>query len=151
MFEQLGMATRFELLASGECRVHSHAGHKVGCFPPEHETQKALEAAQAPSTGVRQPSLRSLRRLTHGAAVFPARGCQRCHTIHDVGVHNGHYLSGVGRGRLKEAIRRQIVPGSKAMPAFGKVLGPEELNDLLVYMRSCCEKQAELERASGPD
>lgn len=39
-------------------------------------------------------------------------------------------------------MRQQIVYGSKVMPAFGNVLEPDELNDLIAYLRSCREKPA---------
>ncbi|MGA9060375.1 MAG: cytochrome c [Terracidiphilus sp.] len=77
-----------------------------------------------------------------GAAVFSVSGCQHCHTINHAGGHKGPDLSGVGRKKSKAAMRQQIVYGSKVMPAFGNVLEPDELNDLIAYLRSCREKPA---------
>jgi mono/diheme cytochrome c family protein len=87
------------------------------------------------------PALGSSRgQRAHGAALFACSGCQHCHTIHNVGGHRGPDLSGVGRRKSKAAIRQQIVYGSKVMPAFGEVLEPGELNDLIAYLRSCQDK-----------
>lgn len=44
-------------------------------------------------------------------------------------------------------MRKQIVYGSKVMPPFGDVLEPDELNDLIAYLRSCREKAATPPRA----
>ncbi len=84
-----------------------------------------------------------------GAAVFSVSGCQHCHTIQNVGGHKGPDLSGVGRRKSKAAIRQQIVYGSKVMPAFGDDLEPDELKDLIAYLRSCREKPAKAPRASS--
>ena len=75
-----------------------------------------------------------------GAAVFEVSGCQHCHAIHNVGGHKGPDLSGVGRRKSKAAMRQQITYGSKVMPAFGEVLEPDELNDLIAYLHSCRDK-----------
>ncbi len=85
----------------------------------------------------------------HGAAVFEESGCQHCHSIHNAGGHKGPDLSGVGRRKSKAAMRRQIVYGSKVMPAFGDDLEPGELNDLIAYLRSCREKPAKPLRSSS--
>ncbi len=79
----------------------------------------------------------SARQRARGAAVFSVSGCQHCHTMNHVGGHKGPDLSGVGRRKSKAAMRQQIVYGSKVMPAFGDVLAPDELKDLIAYLRSC--------------
>jgi mono/diheme cytochrome c family protein len=76
----------------------------------------------------------------HGAAVFSSSGCQHCHTIRNVGGHRGPDLSSVGRTKNETEIRTQIVGGSKVMPAFGDLLQPSELDDLVAYLRSCKDK-----------
>ena len=77
---------------------------------------------------------------THGAAVFSESGCQHCHSIGGVGGHKGPDLSGVGRRKSKAELGQQIVFGSKVMPAFGNVLEPSELDDVVAYLRSCKDK-----------
>jgi mono/diheme cytochrome c family protein len=84
-----------------------------------------------------------------GAAVFAESGCRHCHTMQNVGGHKGPDLSGVGRRKSKAAMRKQIVYGSKVMPAFGDVLEPNELNDLIAYLRSCRAKPAKAPRAAN--
>ena len=74
------------------------------------------------------------------AALFDVSGCQHCHAIHHAGGHKGPDLSGVGRRRSKAEIRRQIVYGGKGMPAFGKVLERDEINDLIAYLHVCRER-----------
>jgi len=39
-------------------------------------------------------------------------------------------------------MRQQIVYGSKVMPAFGDDLEPNELKDLIAYLKSCRQKPA---------
>jgi mono/diheme cytochrome c family protein len=46
-------------------------------------------------------------------------------------------------------MRQQIVYGSKVMPAFKDDLEPDELNDLIAYLRSCREKPAKQPRAAN--
>lgn len=76
----------------------------------------------------------------HGAELFASSGCQHCHTIRNVGGTKGPNLSSVGRTKSEEAIRAQVVNGSKVMPAFGDVLQPSELDDVVAYLRSCKDK-----------
>ena len=76
-----------------------------------------------------------------GATVFAESGCEHCHSIHNIGGHKGPDLSGVGRRKSRDAIRQQIISGSKIMPAFGNILNPGEVNDLVAYLRSCRDKQ----------
>ena len=77
---------------------------------------------------------------THGAELFNANGCVHCHTIGKVGGNKGPNLSGVGRTAAPAAMRKQIVEGGKGMPAFGEVLEPKDIDDLVAYLRSCKAK-----------
>ncbi len=76
----------------------------------------------------------------HGAEIFNANGCVHCHTIGNAGGSKGPNLSGVGRTVAPAVMRKQIVEGGKGMPAFGGVLEPKELDDLIAYLRSCKAK-----------
>lgn len=76
----------------------------------------------------------------HGAQVFNANGCLHCHMMGNTGGTRGPNLSGIGRTAKSEEIRKQIVQGGKGMPAFGEVLQPNELDDLIAYLRSCKAK-----------
>lgn len=84
----------------------------------------------------------SRSRRDHGAALFAESGCRHCHSIRNVGGHKGPDLSGVGLRKSKAAIREQIVYGSKVMPAFQDVLKPDEINDLITYLRSCRDRRS---------
>jgi mono/diheme cytochrome c family protein len=84
-----------------------------------------------------------------GAELFAASGCQHCHTIHNVGGHKGPDLSGVGRILTKTQIRIQILRGGKEMPPFTDNLEPDEVNDLVAYLRSCREKRKTSQPAPG--
>jgi mono/diheme cytochrome c family protein len=78
----------------------------------------------------------------HGAALFASSGCQTCHTIGSVGGKRGPDLSGIGRRAKDPVIRNQIINGSKVMPAYGNVLAPQEIDDLIAYLHSCRQKIA---------
>lgn len=78
-----------------------------------------------------------------GEALYASSGCSYCHSIRNVGGHRGPDLSGVGRKLKKAEIRKQIVNGSKVMPAFGNVLTSPQIDDLVAYLRSCRDKTAQ--------
>ena len=91
--------------------------------------------------GFASPAMASSKaQRVHGAALFVTSGCQHCHTIRKVGGHKGPNLSSVGRTKSEDAIRAQVLNGSNVMPAFGDVLEPSELDDLVAYLRSCKDK-----------
>jgi mono/diheme cytochrome c family protein len=87
-----------------------------------------------PPTTVKAASTKEQR--THGVEVFKDSGCGHCHTIGAVGGTKGPNLSAVGRRLEADQMRKQITDGGKQMPAFGDVLQAEELDDLIVYLRS---------------
>jgi mono/diheme cytochrome c family protein len=82
----------------------------------------------------------SRSQTARGATVFADSGCKHCHTIRNSGGHKGPDLSGVGRRLTNAEIRKQVLYGSKIMPAFGDVLEDAELRDLLAYLHSCRDK-----------
>ena len=84
----------------------------------------------------------SKEQRAHGAELFASNGCHHCHTIGNVGGHRGPNLSNIGRTARKSAIRDQIVNGSKVMPAFGEILSPQEIDDLIAYLHACRQKPA---------
>ena len=75
-----------------------------------------------------------------GQAVYAEQGCAACHTISGVGGSAGPSLSGLGRRRDSEWLKRFIVnpaavhPGSE-MPSFDS-LTPKELDELVAYLRT---------------
>ena len=69
-----------------------------------------------------------------GAQTFTESGCPQCHTIQHNGGTKGPDLSAVGSRLKEDQIRTQITKGGKQMPAFGKVLEPSEIDDLVAYL-----------------
>jgi mono/diheme cytochrome c family protein len=76
----------------------------------------------------------------HGSGLFKANGCLHCHTMNGEGGNKGPDLSGIGRTATPAAMRKQITDGGKGMPPFGEILQKKELDDLIVYLRSCTAK-----------
>lgn len=69
-----------------------------------------------------------------GAALFHERGCEHCHGANGTGGERGPDLSTVGRRLKKEQIEHQIHNGGAMMPAFGDVLQPDEIKDLVDFL-----------------
>lgn len=76
-----------------------------------------------------------------GAQTFTESGCPQCHTIQHTGGTKGPNLSAVGSRLKEDQIRTQITKGGKQMPAFGKVLEPSEIDDLVAYLSSLKDDQ----------
>jgi ubiquinol-cytochrome c reductase cytochrome b subunit len=90
----------------------------------------AAPAAQATSRAQRE----------RGAEVFNTNGCLHCHTMGSQGGNRGPNLSDAGLKIAPQAMRKQITEGGKGMPAFGDVIETKDLDDLIVYLRSCKAK-----------
>jgi mono/diheme cytochrome c family protein len=71
-----------------------------------------------------------------GARLFHEKGCEHCHGVDGRGGDLGPDLSTVGKRLKKERIERQIREGGAAMPAFGDALQPDEINDLVDFLRA---------------
>ena len=73
--------------------------------------------------------------MTHGKAIFQNR-CVGCHTTTEV-TSVGPGLKGIlKQHRLTQtAVRETVVNGKNMMPSFGDRLSPEDLNDLLAYLK----------------
>jgi mono/diheme cytochrome c family protein len=71
-----------------------------------------------------------------GAALFHERGCEHCHGVDGRGGELGPALSTVGKRLKKEQIEQQILKGGASMPAFGDVLQPDEIKDLVDFLRA---------------
>jgi mono/diheme cytochrome c family protein len=71
-----------------------------------------------------------------GGILFHEKGCEHCHGIDGHGGDLGPDLSTVGRRLKKERIERQIRGGGAAMPAFGDVLQPDEIKDLVDFLHA---------------
>ncbi len=75
-------------------------------------------------------------RSQSGAALFHEKGCEHCHGVDGRGGELGPSLSAVGKRLSKAQIEHQIHDGGAAMPAFGDVLQPDEIKDLVEYLHS---------------
>jgi mono/diheme cytochrome c family protein len=71
-----------------------------------------------------------------GAALFHEKGCEHCHGANGRGGELGPDLSTVGKRLSKQKIEHQIHEGSAAMPAFGDVLQPDEIKDLVDFLHA---------------
>lgn len=71
-----------------------------------------------------------------GAEIFATHGCIFCHGPQLAGTERAPKIVDV-RKRLKpDQIVHQIHDGGKGMPAFGEQLKPEEIDDLVAFLRS---------------
>ena len=80
-------------------------------------------------------------------------GCEHCHGVDGVGGDLGPNLSTVGKRLDKQRIEHQIRAGGAAMPAFGDVLQPEEIKDLVDFLhakRKAPKRQAPPTGAPSP-
>ena len=88
-----------------------------------------------------------------GAMLFHEKGCEHCHGVDGVGGDLGPNLSTVGKRLDKQRIEHQIRAGGAAMPAFGDVLQPEEIKDLVDFLhakRKAPKRQAPPTGAPSP-
>lgn len=68
--------------------------------------------------------------------LFHEKGCEHCHGVDGRGGDLGPDLTAVGKRRNKQQIEHQIHDGGAAMPAFGDVLQPDEIKDLVDYLHA---------------
>ena len=71
-----------------------------------------------------------------GATLFHEKGCEHCHGANGRGGGLGPDLSTVGKRLSKQKIEHQIHNGGAAMPAFGDVLQPDEVKDLVDFLHA---------------
>jgi mono/diheme cytochrome c family protein len=71
-----------------------------------------------------------------GATLFHEKGCEHCHGVNGHGGELGPDLSTVGKRLKKQQIEHQIHDGGAAMPAFGDVLQPDEIKDLVDFLHA---------------
>lgn len=71
-----------------------------------------------------------------GATLFHEKGCEHCHGAKGRGGELGPDLSTVGKRLSKQKIEHQIHEGGAAMPAFGDVLQPDEVKDLVDFLHA---------------
>ncbi len=82
-------------------------------------------------------SLSRTQQIQSGAALYTSKGCAYCHGKQAQGTAKGPALTHLGWWRWRGSrIARQIQNGGAKMPAFGDSLQPDEVADLVVWLRS---------------
>jgi ubiquinol-cytochrome c reductase cytochrome b subunit len=71
-----------------------------------------------------------------GAHLMSVEGCTACHQIDGVGGHRGPDLTDVGDRRAYTELISRIARGGGGMPAYGNVLKPQQINDLVSYLET---------------
>ncbi|HEY1765153.1 MAG TPA: cytochrome b N-terminal domain-containing protein [Opitutaceae bacterium] len=74
--------------------------------------------------------------IAHGARLFYDHACLNCHLVDGYGGRRGPDLSLVGDRLTRMDIVIRILNGGNNMPAFGNMLKPEEVDDLVAFMQS---------------
>ncbi len=71
-----------------------------------------------------------------GAELFASRGCAHCHGDDGQGTDKAPALRELRKKLSAEKITNQIVHGGGNMPAFGDSLKPDEVEDLVAFLRA---------------
>ena len=71
-----------------------------------------------------------------GAELFATRGCTHCHGNDGQGTDRAPALRDLRKKLSADKMNDQIVHGGQGMPAFGDSLKPEEVDDLVAFLRA---------------
>ena len=73
-----------------------------------------------------------------GARLYHERGCLRCHGDSLEGTSKGPSLASLRKDHpwTQARIADQIVNGGQSMPPFGEALTPQEVQQLIVFLRA---------------
>ncbi len=82
------------------------------------------------------PAAASVDKKAAGAELYATRGCAHCHGYDGKGTEKGPSLLNERKKKSAGAIQEQIVHGGGEMPAFGDVLKPDEVDDLVSFLRA---------------
>ncbi|HEX3723631.1 MAG TPA: cytochrome b N-terminal domain-containing protein [Nitrolancea sp.] len=69
-----------------------------------------------------------------GSAVFQNSGCLSCHTIAGDGGDRGPDLTHIGSNLTASQLTTRILNGGHNMPAFGTILNPDEVTQLVDFL-----------------
>jgi ubiquinol-cytochrome c reductase cytochrome b subunit len=71
-----------------------------------------------------------------GSQLFVSKGCVACHALSGTGGQRGPDLTTVGSRLSAEQLTTRILNGGNNMPAYGSILTPGEVNDLVAFLSS---------------
>jgi ubiquinol-cytochrome c reductase cytochrome b subunit len=71
-----------------------------------------------------------------GAVLFDEKGCLNCHLVKGYGGRRGPDLTYIGDELTQDNMVIRIVNGGVNMPAFGNMLNPKEIDDLVAFLSS---------------
>ncbi|HVB63240.1 MAG TPA: cytochrome b N-terminal domain-containing protein [Nitrolancea sp.] len=69
-----------------------------------------------------------------GSVVFQNAGCHSCHTIAGTGGNRGPNLTHIGRALSGPQLTTRILNGGYNMPAYGTILKPDDVNNLIAFL-----------------
>jgi ubiquinol-cytochrome c reductase cytochrome b subunit len=72
----------------------------------------------------------------HGQVLFHDKGCEYCHTVNGLGGLRGPNLSDVGNRLTEQDMIVRIMNGGRNMPAYAGILHPDQLTDLVEYLKT---------------
>jgi ubiquinol-cytochrome c reductase cytochrome b subunit len=99
------------------------AGHRADWSPN-------FEVPPLPATVVRSTD----PAITEGARLFHEKGCEFCHAIEGYGGKRGPDLSDVRSRMAPDQIASRITNGSQSMPAYARMLTPEQVRMLVAFL-----------------
>ena len=99
------------------------AGHRADWSPN-------FEVPPLPATVVRSTD----PVVTEGARLFHEKGCEFCHAIEGYGGKRGPDLSDVRSRMTPDQIAARITNGSQSMPAYARMLTPEQVRTLVAFL-----------------
>jgi ubiquinol-cytochrome c reductase cytochrome b subunit len=74
--------------------------------------------------------------LSQGADLFFSKGCIACHTVAGTGGKRGPNLSSVGDRLSDDQLTWRILNGGHNMPAFGSILTPDNVHELVAFLKA---------------
>jgi mono/diheme cytochrome c family protein len=96
----------------------------------------SLFVAFSLSQSLPRPAAATTASPVHGARLFVESGCAHCHGPAGSGGDRGPDLKDIGRRMTVAKMTTQIHDGGQSMPPFGDVLAPQDITDVVAYLRA---------------